>query len=176
MRAAVRTRYGGPEVVRFDDVPEPVPGAGEILVRVHATTVNRTDCAYRSGHPWINRAFCGWPRPRVHILGSEYAGVVVGVAEDVTSYAVGDRVFGFVDGRPGAPRRADRRAHRGLGSHATTVKRTTTRTVRTLDQPLLLPRPSTSCHTLSRVADVTSYAVGTGCSGSWTAGRAPTPS
>lgn len=102
MRAAVRTRYGGPEVVRFEDVPEPVPGAGEILVRVYATTVNRTDCAYRSGHPWINRAFCGWPRPRVHILGSEYAGVVVGVPEDVTSYSVGDRVFGFVDGRPGA--------------------------------------------------------------------------
>jgi len=102
VRAAIRTRYGGPEVIRFDDVPEPVPGSGEILVQVHATTVNRTDCAYRSGHPWINRAFCGWPRPRVHVLGSEYAGVVVGIGEGVTSYAVGDRVFGFVDGRPGA--------------------------------------------------------------------------
>ena len=102
MRAAVRTRYGGPEAIRFDDVPEPVPGGGEILIRVHATTVNRTDCAYRSGHPWINRAFCGWPRPRVVVLGSEYAGVVVGLGEGVGSYAVGDRVFGFVDGRPGA--------------------------------------------------------------------------
>ena len=102
MRAAVRTRYGGPEVIRFDEVPEPIPGSGEILVRVHATTVNRTDCAYRSGRPWINQAYCGWPRPRVHVLGSEYAGVVVGVGEGVRSYAVGDRVFGFVDGRPGA--------------------------------------------------------------------------
>lgn len=102
MRAAVRTRYGGPAVVEFDDVPEPVPKRGEIVARVHATTVNRTDCAYRSGRPWINRAFCGWPRPRVHVLGSEYAGVVVGIGEDVTSYVVGDRVFGFVDGRPGA--------------------------------------------------------------------------
>ena len=102
MRAAVRTRYGGPDVIRFDDVPEPVPARGEILVRVHATTVNRTDCAYRSGQPWINRVFCGWPRPRIHVLGSEYAGVVVGLGDDVTSYAVGDRVFGFVDGRPGA--------------------------------------------------------------------------
>ena len=102
MRTAVRTRYGGPEVIRFDDVPEPVPGSGEILVRVHATTVNRTDCAYRSGRPWINRAFCGWPRPRVHVLGSEYAGVVVGVGEGVGSYELGDRVFGFVEGRPGA--------------------------------------------------------------------------
>jgi NADPH:quinone reductase-like Zn-dependent oxidoreductase len=102
VRAAVRTRYGGPAVVRFADVPEPVPGKGELLVRVHATTVNRTDAAYRSGKPWINRAFCGWPRPRIHVLGSEYAGVVVGLGGDVTSYAVGDRVFGFVDGHPGA--------------------------------------------------------------------------
>lgn len=102
VRAAVRTRYGGPEVVRFDDLPEPVPRRGELLVRVHATTVNRTDVAYRSGEPWINRAFCGWPRPRVQVLGSEYAGRVVGLGEDVTSYAVGDEVFGFVEGRPGA--------------------------------------------------------------------------
>ena len=102
MRAAVRSRYGGPAVIGFDDVPEPSPGQGEILVRVHATTVNRTDCAYRSGRPWINRVFCGWPRPRIQVLGSEYAGVVVGTGEGVTTYAVGDRVFGFVDGRPGA--------------------------------------------------------------------------
>jgi len=110
VRAAVRRRYGGPEVVDVEDVPEPVPGKGELLVRVHTTTVNRTDCAYRSGHPWINRLFCGWTRPRVLVLGSEYAGVVVGVGDGVEEaagagaapYAVGDRVFGFVDGRPGA--------------------------------------------------------------------------
>jgi NADPH:quinone reductase-like Zn-dependent oxidoreductase len=98
----VRTRYGGPDVIRFEDLPDPTPGDGEIVVSVHATTVNRTDCAYRSGRPWINRAFCGWPRPRIQVLGSEYAGVVAGVGEGVTSYAVGDRVLGFVDGRPGA--------------------------------------------------------------------------
>lgn len=102
VRAAVRARYGGPEVIDFEDVPEPVPGRGEILVRVRATTVNRTDCAYRSGKPWINRVVCGWPRPRVRVLGSEFAGVVVGIGEGVGSYAGGERVFGFVDGRPGA--------------------------------------------------------------------------
>lgn len=102
VRAAVRTRYGGPSVVEFVDLPEPSLERGDILVRVHATTVNRTDCAYRSGKPWINRAFCGWPRPRVQVLGSEFAGEVVGVGDDVTTYVVGDRVFGFVDGRPGA--------------------------------------------------------------------------
>lgn len=102
MRAAVRTEYGGPDVVRFEELPEPVPGPGEILVEVHATTVNRTDTAYRSGRPWVNRAVCGWPRPRVPVLGSEYAGVVAATADDVTAYSVGDRVFGFVDGRSGA--------------------------------------------------------------------------
>ena len=70
MRAAVRTQYGGPDVVRFVDLPEPLPHAGELLVRVHATTVNRTDCAYRSGEPFVNRLYCGGPRPRVTVLGS----------------------------------------------------------------------------------------------------------
>lgn len=102
MRAAVRTQYGVPTVIDVADVPDPVAGPGELVVRVHATTVNRTDCAYRSGRPWLNRAVCGWPRPRIQVLGSEYAGVVVEVGEGVSSYAVGDRVFGFVDGRPGA--------------------------------------------------------------------------
>jgi NADPH:quinone reductase-like Zn-dependent oxidoreductase len=104
MRAAVRTEYGGPDVVRIAEVPDPEPGVGDLLVRVHATTVNRTDCAYRSGEPFVNRLFCGWPRPRarMRVLGSEYAGVVEAAGSAVTSFAVGDRVFGFVDGRPGA--------------------------------------------------------------------------
>lgn len=102
VRAAIRRQYGGPEVIDFVDVPEPVAAKGELLVRVHATTVNRTDCAYRSGQPWINRAYCGWRQPRVQVLGSEYSGVVVGLGEGVDSYTPGDRVFGFVDGRPGA--------------------------------------------------------------------------
>ncbi|WP_338751941.1 quinone oxidoreductase family protein [Janibacter alittae] len=102
MRAATRRRYGGPEVVEIRDVPTPSPGSGEVLVRVHATTVNRTDCAYRSGRPWINRVVCGWPRPRVQILGSEYAGTVAALGKGVTRWAEGERVFGFVDGRPGA--------------------------------------------------------------------------
>jgi NADPH:quinone reductase-like Zn-dependent oxidoreductase len=101
VRAAVRREYGGPEVVELVDLPDPAAGPGELVVRVHATTVNRTDTAYRSGRPWVNRAVCGWPRPRVEVLGSEYAGVVEEVGAGVTSYAVGDRVFGFVDGRPG---------------------------------------------------------------------------
>lgn len=102
MRAAIRQRYGGPHVIRLTDLPDPSPGPGELLVRVHATTVSRTDSAYRSGKPWVNRLVCGWPRPRVEVLGSEFAGVVAGLGEGVDGYALGDRVVGFVDGRPGA--------------------------------------------------------------------------
>lgn len=102
MRAAIRQRYGGPDVIRLTDLPDPSPGPGELLVRVHATTVSRTDCAYRSGKPWVNRLVCGWPRPRVHVLGAEFAGVVVSLGEGVRTYGPGDRVVGFVDGRPGA--------------------------------------------------------------------------
>ena len=102
VRAATRKRYGGPEVIEIEDVPTPSPGPGEVLVRVRAGTVNRTDCAYRSGRPWINKAVCGWPRPRVAILGSEYAGTIVALGEGVTRWTKGDEVFGFVDGRPGA--------------------------------------------------------------------------
>lgn len=104
MRAWVRESYGGPGVLRLAERPDPVPGPGELLVRVHATTVNRTDLAYLTGSPRINRAFVGWPRPRpwARVLGSEYAGLVEAVGPGVTSYAVGDRVCGFVDGRPGS--------------------------------------------------------------------------
>lgn len=104
MRAWVRESYGGPGVLRLAERLDPVAGPGELLVRVHATTVNRTDLAYLTGHPRINRAFVGWPRPRAwaRILGSEYAGLVEAVGPGVTSYAVGDRVCVLVIGATGA--------------------------------------------------------------------------
>ena len=55
MRAVVHDRYGPPEVLRIGDVARPVPGDEEILVRVRATTVNRTDCGWRSGSPFFVR-------------------------------------------------------------------------------------------------------------------------
>jgi NADPH:quinone reductase-like Zn-dependent oxidoreductase len=95
MKAAVRTRYGPPEVVRITDVPKPRPGHGELLVQVHATTVNRTDRGYRSGKPVIIRAFSGLFRPRFTVLGTEFAGIVEAVGDGVTAFAPGDRVFGY---------------------------------------------------------------------------------
>jgi NADPH:quinone reductase-like Zn-dependent oxidoreductase len=95
MRAAVRTSYGPPDVVRVAEVDKPTPKDNQILVKVHATTVNRTDCGFRAGRPFFVRALTGLPRPKVTVLGTEFAGEVEAVGPSVTSYAVGDRVFGF---------------------------------------------------------------------------------
>jgi NADPH:quinone reductase-like Zn-dependent oxidoreductase len=101
MKAAVTTRYGPPQVVHIMDVPQPAPEADELLVRVHATTVNRTDCGFRAGHPWFIRGFTGITKPKRTILGNEFAGVVEAVGENVRRFEVSDRVFGYDDTRFG---------------------------------------------------------------------------
>lgn len=102
MKAAVRNRYGPPEVVRIAEVAEPRAKDREVLVRVLATTVNRTDCAIRSAKPFINRFFSGLLRPKATVLGCEFAGVIESVGKGVTSFQVGDKVFGFSEWRFGA--------------------------------------------------------------------------
>ncbi|WP_155356582.1 NAD(P)-dependent alcohol dehydrogenase [Acrocarpospora macrocephala] len=97
MKAAVRTRYGPPEVVRVSVAEKPAVKDNELLVKVHATTVNRTDCALRAAKPFIWRFFVGLVTPKVRILGTEFAGEVEAVGSGVTSFKVGDRVFGFND-------------------------------------------------------------------------------
>jgi len=95
VRAAVRTRYGPPEVVQVREVPAPAIGARDLLVRVHVSSVTRTDCGIRAAKPFFIRGFTGLIRPRASILGGEFAGVVEAVGPDVTSFEVGARVFGF---------------------------------------------------------------------------------
>lgn len=102
MRAAVHDRYGPPEVLRVEDVPDPTPGPREVLVRVHRSSVNRTDCGFRAAEPFIVRGFAGFRRPRRRILGNEFAGVVESVGPGVTRFAPGDRVFGVDQARFGA--------------------------------------------------------------------------
>lgn len=102
MKAAVRTRYGPPEVVRISEVDTPTAKDNEMLSRVHATTVNRTDCGYRAGKPFILRFFTGVVRPRATVLGTEFAGEVEAVGGGVTSFEVGDRIFGYNEGPFGA--------------------------------------------------------------------------
>jgi NADPH:quinone reductase-like Zn-dependent oxidoreductase len=95
MRAAVHTSYGPPDVVRIAEVDKPTPKNNQVLVKVHATTVNRTDSGFRAGKPLIVRLFTGLIRPKVTVLGNEFAGEIEAVGRDVTSFLVGDRVFGY---------------------------------------------------------------------------------
>jgi len=85
MRAAVQTRYGPPDVVRISEVEKPTAKENEVLVKVHATTVNRTDCACRAARPFFMRFFTGLIKPRATILGNEFAGQVEAVGSRVTS-------------------------------------------------------------------------------------------
>ena len=90
MKAAVHTSYGPPDVVRVSEVEQPTAKDNEVLVKVHATTVNRTDCTLRAAEPFVNRFFTGLRRPRVTVLGNEFAGEVEAVGRGVTSFEVGE--------------------------------------------------------------------------------------
>jgi NADPH:quinone reductase-like Zn-dependent oxidoreductase len=102
MKAVVRTKYGPPDVLRLGEVERPIPKADEVLVRVHATTVNRTDCGVLRAKPFFIRFFYGLRKPKHRTLGNEFAGQVAEVGSDVDSFAVGDRVFGYNDATFGA--------------------------------------------------------------------------
>lgn len=98
MRAVTRSAYGGPGVLSVAEIPAPTPAANEILVRVRATTVNRTDCAILRAEPFVMRFGTGLRRPRSPLLGTDFAGEVVRTGSGVTEYVAGDRVWGFDDG------------------------------------------------------------------------------
>jgi NADPH:quinone reductase-like Zn-dependent oxidoreductase len=102
MKAALYYEYGGPEVVRIGTAPKPVPKEDEVLIRVHAGTVNRTDCGFRSADYTIVRLFGGLIHPKFNILGCDYAGEIVATGSAVTEFAVGDRVVGFEEWKFGA--------------------------------------------------------------------------
>jgi len=96
MRAVVYDRYGPPEVQRLAEVERPLPADDELLVRVHATSVTRTDTGLRSAEIVISRFFTGVIRPRQPILGMEFSGTVEQVGSAVQEFAPGDEVFGIV--------------------------------------------------------------------------------
>ncbi|WP_424969750.1 NAD(P)-dependent alcohol dehydrogenase [Dinoroseobacter sp. S76] len=100
MKALTYARYGGPDVVQISDLPRPEAGAGELLIRVHASAVNTADWRLRAAaFPGImaipGRLMFGLTRPRNPQMGSEFAGVVEAVGDGVTRFAPGDRVFGM---------------------------------------------------------------------------------
>ncbi|MEP0132804.1 MAG: NAD(P)-dependent alcohol dehydrogenase [Eudoraea sp.] len=97
MKAIVYTQYGSPDVLQLKEVQKPAPKENEILVRVRATSVNRTDCANLRAKPFIMRFAMGLFKPKKIIMGTEFAGDVEKVGEAVTTFKAGDKVFGFDD-------------------------------------------------------------------------------
>jgi NADPH:quinone reductase-like Zn-dependent oxidoreductase len=97
MKAIVYERYGPPEVAQLKEVAKPVPKENDVLIKIHATTVNRTDCGFRSAEYSIVRFWSGLITPNNKILGSEFAGVVEALGKSVTLFKVGDKVFGYND-------------------------------------------------------------------------------
>ena len=104
MKASTYKKYGSPGVLELEDLEKPTPKDNEVLIKIYATTVNRTDCAMLRAKPWIMRLLTGLVNPKDPILGTDFAGLIEGVGNHVKTFKIGDKVFGFEDS--------------GLNSHA----------------------------------------------------------
>jgi NADPH:quinone reductase-like Zn-dependent oxidoreductase len=99
VKAAVRDRYGSPDVVEIREVEKPVPTEDEVLVRVRAASLNMADWYEVAGRPYVGRVQVGLRKPKTNRLGVDYAGTVEAVGKNVTEFRPGEEVFG---GRNGA--------------------------------------------------------------------------
>ncbi len=95
MKAITFSTYGGPEVLALAELPQPTPGEGQVLVKVHATSLNAADWRLMRADPFLTRLMNGLFAPKKRrVLGSDVAGVVVGLGKGVQRFVVGDEVFG----------------------------------------------------------------------------------
>lgn len=97
MKAIINKVYGPPEVCKLMEVAKPIPNDNQVLIKVYATTVNRTDCGFRSAQYFISRFFSGLFKPKNKTLGNEFAGEIEVTGKNVTTFKVGDKVFGYND-------------------------------------------------------------------------------
>lgn len=95
MRSMVQLSYGPPEVIILQDIVKPSPGSKDIFIRIHASTVGPSDCAFRKGDPFMIKLIYGLFRPKFAIGGTELAGVIESVGEEVQHFKPGDRVLGM---------------------------------------------------------------------------------
>ena len=95
MKAVVYTKYGSPDVLQHKEVKKPIPKDHEVLIKIIATTVNRTDCGFRNPEYLAVRLVGGLFKPKKQILGSELAGVVEATGQHVKAFKPGDAVFGL---------------------------------------------------------------------------------
>jgi NADPH:quinone reductase-like Zn-dependent oxidoreductase len=97
MKALTRSVYGGPENLKLENIQTPRPKSNELLVKVHARTISRTDCGILWGQPVVIRLFTGLRKPKHQVPGADFAGEIVELGPDVKRFAKGDRVFGLND-------------------------------------------------------------------------------
>lgn len=97
MKAAVRSKYGLPGDLTIKELDIPTPKQDEVLVRVHASTVNRSDCHVLSGKPFFMRFFCGLFKPKESIIGSDFTGEIAATGSGVQAFKAGDKIMGFGD-------------------------------------------------------------------------------
>ena len=95
MKAVVYTKYGSPNVLQHKEVKKTIPKDHEVLIKIIATTVNRTDCGFRNPEYLAVRLVGGLFKPKKQILGSELAGVVEATGQHVKAFKPGDAVFGL---------------------------------------------------------------------------------
>jgi len=105
MKAAIRLKYGSPDVVSVEERETPTPKDNEVLIRVYAASVNRSDLHVLTGRPLLMRLFTGLFKPKLTVTGSDFAGQVEATGSSVTAFKAGDKVMGFGGGF-------------GIGSHA----------------------------------------------------------
>ncbi|SDP05942.1 NADPH:quinone reductase [Streptomyces sp. cf386] len=98
MKAVVQDRYGSADTLEFMDIDRPVPAEDEVLVRVHAASVNAYDWHFMRGDPLLGRGMMGLRRPRTRVRGRDFAGRVEAVGSGVTGLKPGDEVYGEADG------------------------------------------------------------------------------
>lgn len=95
MKAAVRSKYGSSEVLSIKEVEIPTPKDDEVLIRIHASTVNRSDYHVLTGKPLFMRVFTGLLKPKLSIIGTDFAGQIETVGSTVKFFKTGDKVMGF---------------------------------------------------------------------------------
>jgi NADPH:quinone reductase-like Zn-dependent oxidoreductase len=98
MKTAFRSKYGSADVLSIQEIDKPSPKKNELLIKVHAASVNRSDCHVLTGKPYPMRLFTGLLKPKRSITGSDFAGQVEATGSGVTKFKVGDKVMGFAGG------------------------------------------------------------------------------
>ncbi|WP_341227141.1 NAD(P)-dependent alcohol dehydrogenase [uncultured Arcticibacterium sp.] len=95
MKAIKWLKYGEPEHLKLEEITKPIPKENEVLIKVKAASVNRTDCAIFYGKPFFMRFMTGLFKPKNMILGTEFSGIIEGVGNGINDFKVGDAVFGL---------------------------------------------------------------------------------